>query len=56
MPTGTQVEIELPDAGGSVLARVVRCGNGELGVVFGSEPQALQRIDRFLAGLTKRAA
>jgi methyl-accepting chemotaxis protein len=56
MPTGTQVEIDLPDAGGSVPARVVRCGNGELGVVFGSEPQALQRIDRFLAGLTRRAA
>ena len=56
MPTGTQVEVELPDAGGAVPARVVRCGNGELGVVFGSEPQALQRIDRFLAGLTKRAA
>jgi hypothetical protein len=39
-----------------VPARVVRCGNGELGVVFGSEPQELQRIDRFLAGLTHRAA
>jgi methyl-accepting chemotaxis protein len=55
MPTGTQVEIELPDAGGSVPARVVRCGGGELGVVFGSEPQALQRIDRFLAGVTPQA-
>jgi hypothetical protein len=32
-PTGTQVEVELPDAGGPVPARVVRCGNGELGVV-----------------------
>ena len=56
LPTGTQVEVELPDAGGPVTARVVRCGNGELGVVFGSEPQALQRIDRFLAGVTRRAA
>ena len=55
MPTGTQVEVELPDAGGPVPARVVRCGNGELAVVFGSEAQALQRIDRFLAGLTPQA-
>jgi methyl-accepting chemotaxis protein len=56
MPTGTQVEVELPDAGGAVPARVVRCGNGELGVVFGSEPQALRRIDQYLASLTRRAA
>ena len=58
LPAGTALEIELPDAAGTVPARVVRCGDGQLGMVFSSEPQALERIDRFLGGLTqsRRAA
>jgi hypothetical protein len=33
LPAGTALEVELPDAGGAVRARVVRCGDGLLGVV-----------------------
>jgi len=57
-PSGTALDVELPDAGGPVPARVVRSGNGELAVVFSSEPRALARIDQALAALTgtKRAA
>jgi methyl-accepting chemotaxis protein len=55
---GTELEVELPNGGGTVTARVVRSGGGELAVVFGAEPQALARIDRALAALTqtRRAA
>ena len=50
---GTELELELPNGGGTVTARVVRSGGGELAVVFGAEPQALARIDRALAALTQ---
>jgi hypothetical protein len=58
LPAGTQLEVELPDGGGTVPARVVRCSNGELAVVFSAEPHVLQLIDRYLTGLTqgRRAA
>jgi methyl-accepting chemotaxis protein len=58
LPAGTALEVELPDAGGAVRARVVRCGDGLLGVVFTSEPSTLARIDRALGVLmqTDRAA
>jgi methyl-accepting chemotaxis protein len=58
LPAGTALELDLPGADGPMPARVVRCGNGELAVVFSSEPQALARIDRVLAGMTqtRRAA
>ncbi len=51
---GTTVEVELPDAGGSVPARVARSEKGQLAVVFSSEPQALSRIDRALAVLAQQ--
>jgi methyl-accepting chemotaxis protein len=55
---GTELETELPNGGGTVTARVVRSGGGELAVVFSAESQALARIDRALAVLTqtRRAA
>jgi methyl-accepting chemotaxis protein len=55
---GTELETELPNGGGTVTARVVRSGGGELAVVFSAESQALARIDRALAALTqtRRAA
>jgi methyl-accepting chemotaxis protein len=56
LPAGMTLEIELPEAAGTMPARVVRSGNGELAVVFSSEPQALRRIDQYLGTLTKRAA
>jgi methyl-accepting chemotaxis protein len=58
LPTGAALEVELPAGGGSVPARVVRCGNGELAVVFSSEAHALSQIDQALSVLTqsRRAA
>jgi methyl-accepting chemotaxis protein len=55
---GTAVEVELPNGGGTVPARVARSSGGELAVVFSAEPQALAQIDRALAALThvRRAA
>jgi methyl-accepting chemotaxis protein len=58
MQPGAVVEVDLPHAGGPVTARVVRCGAGELALVFGSEAAALARVDRALDALatTRRAA
>ena len=53
---GTELEVDLPNGGGTVTARVVRSGGGELAVVFSAETQALAKIDRALATLTRRAA
>jgi methyl-accepting chemotaxis protein len=50
---GTAVEVEIPEAGGPVPARAVRCERGELAVVFSSEPGVLARIDRALAALPR---
>lgn len=58
LPPGAVLEVELPEGGGSVSARVARCGDGELCVVFSAEPATLARIDRALEALmgTRRAA
>ena len=58
LSSGSALDVELPQAGGTVPARVIRSGNGELAVVFSSEPRALARIDQALGALngTKRAA
>jgi len=58
LPPGTRVEVDLPDAGGILIARVVRCAQGELGVVFSSTAEALARIDQTLDRLSpaRRAA
>ena len=58
LPAGMAVEIDLSGTGGTVPARVGRCGRGELALVFSSEPHALARIDRFLETVTqeRRAA
>jgi len=55
---GTLVEIDLPGRAGTVTARVVRSGGGELAVVFNANPQSLAGIDRILEGLaqTRHAA
>jgi methyl-accepting chemotaxis protein len=58
LPSGTQLDIDLPHADEPVPARVVRCNGGELAVVFGSDAAALARIDRTLDALAqvRRAA
>ncbi len=58
LPPGATVEVDLPGSDGAVPGRVVRSGDGELAVVFSSDPQVLARIDRALDGLmaTSRAA
>jgi hypothetical protein len=55
---GIALELDLPEAGATVPARVARCGNGERAVVLGSEPHALAQIVRALGALTqmRRAA
>jgi methyl-accepting chemotaxis protein len=54
LPAGAEVEVELPTTGATITARVVRCGNGELAVVFSAEPSALAEIDRALDRIASR--
>ncbi|HUB48909.1 MAG TPA: methyl-accepting chemotaxis protein [Acetobacteraceae bacterium] len=54
LPDGTPVEIDMPEAGGVIPARVVRSGGGELGVVFSSDPRVLSHVDRIVGQLTER--
>ncbi len=56
LPAGTMLDIELPGAALPIPARVVRSSGGELAVLFSSDPQALRRVDDFLAELMRRAA
>ncbi len=48
---GVTAELDLPNAGGAVTGRVARSDGRELGLVFGSDPANLARIDRALDGL-----
>jgi methyl-accepting chemotaxis protein len=56
LPIGTRVEIDLPNAGGAVTARVVHCENGMLGVLFTGEAADKARIERALNSVGQRAA
>ncbi len=51
--SGAALQVDLPNAGSPIAARVVRSGGGELNIVFSSEPKALTQIDRALDALTK---
>jgi len=54
---GAEIDIELPNAGGAITARVVRSGGGTLAVVFHQDAAALARIDRALDAIAvKREA
>jgi methyl-accepting chemotaxis protein len=53
LAAGTTIEVDLPEAGGSVTARVARCDNGYMAVVFSGEPAVLARIDRVMDALPR---
>jgi methyl-accepting chemotaxis protein len=55
---GSEVEIDLPDAGGPIKGCVVRAAGGVIGINFNQDNATLARIDRVLAALadTKAAA
>jgi methyl-accepting chemotaxis protein len=52
LAAGDNVDIDLPNAGGPVAARVVRSGGGILALVFHQDATDLERIDRALDALT----
>ena len=56
LSAGAEVEVELPDAGAFVAARVVRSGDNRLVVVFRQDPATLARVDRAYSALSTRAA
>jgi methyl-accepting chemotaxis protein len=51
IPIGTSVDIELPDADGSVQGKVSRVEHGMIGVAFRDDAAALVRVDRALHAL-----
>jgi methyl-accepting chemotaxis protein len=53
---GTEIEIELPDAGGFVTARVVRSSDHRLAVVFRQDQATATRVDRVCTALAGRLA
>ncbi|MBK1659110.1 methyl-accepting chemotaxis protein [Paracraurococcus ruber] len=55
LAAGTEMEMDLPGAGGPVAARVARAANGILALAFRQDPATLQRVDRVMDGLTARA-
>jgi methyl-accepting chemotaxis protein len=51
IPLGTQVEIDLPEAGGAVPAQVVRCEDGITALAFREDAASGARIDRALQAM-----
>jgi len=51
---GASVEVELPGADGRVAARVARCANQQVAVVFSADSSAQSRIERALAAIQAR--
>jgi hypothetical protein len=52
----TEVTIELPEAGGSVIARIVRSEGGVLALAFRQDEAMLRRVDQVLASISARTA
>jgi methyl-accepting chemotaxis protein len=52
LTVGAEIDVNLPNAGGPVTARVVRSGGGMLAVVFHQDATALARIDHAMDAIT----
>jgi len=46
------VQDDLPDAGGPLAGRVIRCADGVVAIAFVETPAMLAPVDRALASLT----
>jgi methyl-accepting chemotaxis protein len=53
VPTGIQIEVELPGTDVSVPGEVLRCEDGVVAIQFRSEPSVTARVDCVLAELTR---
>ena len=55
---GSNLEIDLPDAGGPVTGRAIRSTGGVVAITLNEDPTTLARIDRALVSLSgaRRAA
>jgi hypothetical protein len=53
---GTEVPIELPEAGGPVIARIVRSERAVLALAFRRDEAMLRRVDEVLALISARTA
>ena len=51
VPLGAMVEVELPDAGGSVHGQVTRAEHGVIAAAFREDAATLARVDRALHAL-----
>jgi methyl-accepting chemotaxis protein len=54
LPGGQEVELDLPNGGGAILGRVVRCGEGVLSIVFRQDSATADRVGHAIAALGRR--
>jgi methyl-accepting chemotaxis protein len=53
---GTEVSVELPKAGGPIVARTVRSGGSQLALAFRQDEAMLRQVDQALAFISARTA
>jgi hypothetical protein len=54
LAAGNGVDIDLPDGGGRVSGRVVRCGSGLLAMIFRRDQATDERVLRAIEALGRR--
>ena len=54
-PEVVLLDVHLPGGGGPVIGRVVRCGEGMLGVVFRQDGATADRVGRAVAALDRHS-
>ena len=52
LAAGTAVTVELPGGQGFAAGRIVRSGDGRIGVTFRQDPETLAQVDRAMQGLS----
>ena len=56
LPVGAAIELDLPQAGGTVTGQVIRSAGQDAAIMFASDPTNIARVDRALDALAAPAA
>jgi methyl-accepting chemotaxis protein len=56
LPSGQEIELDLPNGGNRVSGRVVRCAPGLLAVIFRQDPATASRVSDAIEALGRRAS